>query len=79
VQKIAQRLITSSYHCLTKKPQFCYFIMCPYIFVEYSYVNLRVGEKDKRNKCIGSEGEEKEERSNLHPVKVANQCLQFLD
>jgi hypothetical protein len=53
--------------------------MCPYIFVEYSYVNLRVGEKDKRNKCIGSEGEEKEERSNLHPVKVANQCLQFLD
>jgi hypothetical protein len=37
--------------------------------VEYSDVNLRVGENDKRNKCIGSEGEEKEETSNLHPVK----------
>jgi hypothetical protein len=40
---------------------------------------MRVGEKDKRNKCIGNEGVEKEERSNLHPAKVANECLQFLD
>jgi hypothetical protein len=47
--------------------------------VEYSDVNMRVGKKDKRNKCIGSEGVEKEERSNLHPVKVANECLQFLN
>jgi hypothetical protein len=59
VQKIAQRLVTSSYQCLTKKHQLCYFISCPCVFVEHSDVNLRVGQKDKRNKCIGSEGEEK--------------------
>jgi hypothetical protein len=40
---------------------------------------MRVGENDKRNKCIGSEGEEKEEASNLHPIKVANDCKRKVD
>jgi hypothetical protein len=34
---------------------------------------LHQGEKEKRNKCIGSEGEEKEKRSNLHSVKVVSE------